>query len=99
MRAASSASRRRRWGIGAASTFIITWLPSCCSLRELFLAMSRCEVFERVSPGRVGWRSLAVVALGREMVTRLMVWIFARGALCTEDSTLGLSSVRPKGAL
>jgi hypothetical protein len=23
---------------GAASTFIVTWVPSCCSLRELFLA-------------------------------------------------------------
>ena len=42
-----------------------------CSLRELLLAMSRCEVLGRVSPWRVGWISLAVVALGREMVTRL----------------------------
>ena len=35
------------------------------------LAMSRCEVLGRVSPGRAGWRSLAVVALEREMTTRL----------------------------
>ena len=51
------------------STFIFTCAPSCCSLRELRLAMWRCEVLGRVSPCRVGWRSLAVVALGREMVT------------------------------
>ena len=31
----------------------------------------RAEVLGRVSPGRVGWISLAAVALGREMVTRL----------------------------
>ena len=55
----------------AVSTFIVTSVPSCCSLQELLLAMSRCEVLGRVSPGRVGWRSLAVVALGSEMVTRL----------------------------
>ena len=43
-RAASSASRCRRlyftWDVAAASTFIVTraaWVPSCCSLRELFL--------------------------------------------------------------
>ena len=36
------------------------------------LAMSRCEVLGRVSPWRVGLDiPLAVVALGREMVTRL----------------------------
>jgi hypothetical protein len=56
----------------AVSTFIVTRVPSCCSLRELLLAMSRCEVLGRVSPGR---RRLdipgRVVALGREMVTRL----------------------------
>ena len=40
-------------------------------LRELRLAIWRCEVLGRVSPCRVGWRSLAVVALGREMVTLL----------------------------
>ena len=51
------------------STFILTCAPSCCSLRELRLATWRCEVLGRVSPCRVGWRSLAVVALGREMVT------------------------------
>jgi hypothetical protein len=28
--------------------------------------MSRCEVLGRVSPWRVGWISLAVVALGRD---------------------------------
>ena len=43
----------------------------CCSLRELLLAMPRCEVLGRVSPWLVGWRSLAVVALGREIVTCL----------------------------
>ena len=37
--------------------------------------MSRCEVLGRVSPGRVGRISLAVVALGREMVTRLPFWV------------------------
>jgi hypothetical protein len=47
----------------AVSTFIVTCAPSCCSLRELLLAMSWCEVLGRVSPGRVGWISLAVVAL------------------------------------
>ena len=47
----------------AVSTFIVTCAPSCCSLRELLLAMSRCEVLGRDSPGRVGWISLAVVAL------------------------------------
>ena len=31
---------------------------------ELFLVMSRCEVLGSVSPGRVGRRSLAVVAFG-----------------------------------
>ena len=41
------------------------------SRRKLLLAMSRCEVLGRASPGRVGWISLAVVALGREIVTRL----------------------------
>ena len=41
----------------AVSTFIVTRVPSCCSLRELLLAMSRCEVLGRVSPGRVGWIS------------------------------------------
>ena len=45
----------------AVSTFIVTCVPSCCSLRELRLAMSRCEVLGRASPGRAGWRSLAVV--------------------------------------
>ena len=37
----------------AVSTFIVTCAPSCCSLRELLPAMSRCEVLGRVSPGRV----------------------------------------------
>ena len=58
-------------GVADVSTFICTRVPSCCSLRELLLAMSRCKVAGRVSPCRVGWRSLAVVALGREMVTLL----------------------------
>ena len=70
-RAASSASCWRRGGAAEVSTFILTCAPSCCSLRELRLAIWRCEVLGRVSPCRVGWRSLAVVALGREMVTLL----------------------------
>ena len=40
-------------------------------LARVAARLSRCEVLGRVSPCRVGWRSLAVVALGREMVTLL----------------------------
>ena len=61
--AAAPAACWRRCGVMAVSTFIVTCVPSCCSLQELLLAMSRCEVLGRVSPGRAGWRSLAVVAL------------------------------------
>ena len=60
-RAASSASCWRRGGVAEVSTFILTCAPSCCSLRELRLAIWECEVLGRVSPCRVGWRSLAVV--------------------------------------
>ena len=67
--AAAPAACWRRCGVTVVSTFIVTCVPSSCSLRELLLAMSRCEVLGRDSPGRVGWISLAVVALGREMVT------------------------------
>jgi hypothetical protein len=59
--AAAPAACWRRCGVMAVSTFIVTCVPSCCSLQELLLAMSRCEVLGRVSPGRAGWRSLAVV--------------------------------------
>ena len=41
----------------AVSTFIVTCVPSCCSLQELLLAMSRCEVLGRASPGRAGFLS------------------------------------------
>jgi hypothetical protein len=59
----SSCVLEARCGVMAVSTFIVTCVPSCFSLQELLLAMSRCEVLGRVSPGRAGWRSLAVVAL------------------------------------
>ena len=50
--AAAPAACWRRCGVTAVSTFIVTCVPSSCSLRELLLAMSRCEVLGRASPGR-----------------------------------------------
>ena len=68
------------------STFILTCVPSCCSLRELSLAMSRCEVLGRIWPWRVGWRSLAVVFFLREFgtfsISAFLIFILKRHLDC-----------------